>query len=399
MTIRKLRFLLIIAALITGGRQMSLSQQGVDSAYEAFTRDQQKQFDQFSAQEDSLYNQFYQEQERQYEDYKNNIAREWGDKNVTTSTKKDWVSYDDDFKARRSVDFEHGTAKVEIIVPKATRTNDPVVQKKLRDEVVKMVSDKGGNDPLAKKEGVAAESKPILSEQLRTKTGKTVTESNAGQFAQEILKSGKSSEVHVDSKEGENVAIVIEIPLIPDHIQKRARAYKDAILYQSQRFKISPALLFAVTHTESFFNPKARSPVPAYGLMQLVPKSGARAAYLYINKVDSLLKPEYLYVPYNNLELGAGYLDLLMKRDFKNIKNDTSRLYCAICAYNTGPGNVARAFTGKRNVNDAVPLINKMSANKVYRTLKAKLPYEETRQYIELVAGRLPMYEGWGEKE
>ena len=54
--------------------------------------------------------------------------------------------------------------------------------------------------------------------------------------------------------------------------------------------KINPKLVMAVIHTESAFNPKARSTFKrkngrtghAYGLMQLVPYSGGKEAYNYL---------------------------------------------------------------------------------------------------------------------
>ena len=54
-----------------------------------------------------------------------------------------------------------------------------------------------------------------------------------------------------------------------------------------------PPVVFAVIHTESYYNPKARSGAPAYGLMQLVPTSGGRAAYRYVYKKDQVLPPSY----------------------------------------------------------------------------------------------------------
>ncbi|OIQ70596.1 membrane-bound lytic murein transglycosylase C precursor [mine drainage metagenome] len=67
------------------------------------------------------------------------------------------------------------------------------------------------------------------------------------------------------------------------------------------------------------------------------------------------------------------------------IRNAVSREYCAIAAYNTGPGNVYRAFSklnGKARQEEALDKINSMRPEEVYETLRTRLPYEETRGYI-----------------
>ncbi len=147
--------------------------------------------------------------------------------------------------------------------------------------------------------------------------------------------------------------------------------------------------------TESSFNPKARSHIPAYGLMQLVPKSGARDAYNYVYKKDRMVKGKYLYVPANNIELGCAYISKIRYVYFKNVKDEKSAYYCTISAYNTGPGNVARAFIGKTKLDSAAKKVNSMNSEKVYRTLKKKLPYEETRHYLEKVTSRIEYYRSW----
>jgi len=70
-------------------------------------------------------------------------------------------------------------------------------------------------------------------------------------------------------------------------------------------------------------------------------------------------------------------------------------MFCAIAAYNTGAGNVARAFTSTRSVNQAAPVINDMSPDEVYARLRQDLPYEETRNYIKKVTERMPQYSAW----
>ncbi len=97
-----------------------------------------------------------------------------------------------------------------------------------------------------------------------------------------------------------------------DHLIKAAAA----------RHGIDPALVKAVIHTESAFNPNARSPVGAMGLMQLMPGT-ARDMGVY-NAWD----------PAQNIEGGVKYLAWLKKR-FNNIDH-------VIAAYNAGLGNVQK---------------------------------------------------------
>jgi len=61
------------------------------------------------------------------------------------------------------------------------------------------------------------------------------------------------------------------IPLKNKDVTDRAKPYFALVKQQIKRFELSTSLVFAVIHTESYFNPKAQSQVPAYGLMQIVP--------------------------------------------------------------------------------------------------------------------------------
>lgn len=105
---------------------------------------------------------------------------------------------------------------------------------------------------------------------------------------------------------------------------------------------VDPALVRAVIHAESNFNPLARSRKGAMGLMQLMPKTAQDMGVA----VDDLTNPTH------NIRGGVKYLAWLLKR----FNGDTK---LATAAYNAGPGAVAK--------------------------YKGIPPYEETKTYVSRV--------------
>ncbi len=236
---------------------------------------------------------------------------------------------------------------------------------------------------------------PILGGQLRMQDGAAVTPDNAADYAREVV-SGGMEVSDVKGSDGQTRRVAgVKLKLIPEHIRVRAKRFRPLVEKFAGKYKILPSLIYALMETESSFNPRARSAVPAYGLMQLVPRSGARDAYRYVHKEDRLLPGSYLYDPKNNVELGCAFMHILSNRYLKKIDHPLSRMFCAIAAYNTGAGNVARAFTNTRSVRQAAPVINSMSPDEVYARLRTDLPYEETRNYIKKVTDRMPQYSAW----
>jgi membrane-bound lytic murein transglycosylase C len=126
--------------------------------------------------------------------------------------------------------------------------------------------------------------------------------------------------------------------------------------------------------------------------MQIVPRTAGRDASAFADGAGRDLDPEYLYISGNNIHLGAAYLKLLESRYFRAIDNPLSRRYAAIAGYNTGAGNVARAFNATTNMNSAAGIINQLRPDEVFLRLREQLPYEETRNYIVAVVGRQDRY-------
>lgn len=173
----------------------------------------------------------------------------------------------------------------------------------------------------------------------------------------------------------------------------RARPFVAAINKENSEFELSAELLLAIIETESAFNPMAKSSIPAFGLMQIVPASAGQDATEKLFGKPRLLAPSYLYNADNNIRVGAAYFNILYYRYFKGIENPMSRLYCAIAAYNTGPGNVSLALTGKgMRLRPAINIANSMNPDEVYEHLLKNLPYEETVNYLQKVNARLGNY-------
>lgn len=97
---------------------------------------------------------------------------------------------------------------------------------------------------------------------------------------------------------------------------------------------ISQKTAFGLVKAESSFNPRAKSPVGAIGLTQLMP-STARLLKPGTTRQD-LMKPE------TNLQLGFRYL-----KELKERYNGNEKL--ALTAYNRGPGTVDKLLKRGRN--------------------------------------------------
>ena len=196
----------------------------------------------------------------------------------------------------------------------------------------------------------------------------------------------------VSTSEGVKNIVAITMELVEDHIPKRAEKFKQMVSSHSAKYSVDEPLIYAIMEQESAFNPVAQSWVPAYGLMQLVPKSGGRDAYRYVHKEDRIPSPDFLFDPNNNIQLGTGYLKLLMSTTFAKVTDVRCRMLCAIAAYNTGAGNVSRSINGTTNISKAIPTINSMSYDQLFSHLKRNLPHAETQDYIQKVTSKMQKY-------
>ncbi|PMN89761.1 transglycosylase SLT domain-containing protein [Enterovibrio norvegicus] len=188
------------------------------------------------------------------------------------------------------------------------------------------------------------------------------------------------------------VSYTVKLP--ENALKSRASKFQPLVEKESERWDVEAALVMAIMHSESSFRPDAKSHVPAYGLMQVVPTSAGHDVNKQVHKIDAPMKADDLYVPPFNVEAGTAYLNILNTRYLRSITNEESRMYCVIAAYNTGAGNVARAFNADRstNIRKASHVINAMTPDEVYEHMIKNLPYDETKNYLKKVSGRIALY-------
>ncbi len=328
----------------------------------------------FKKQEDEAFTSHIAKEKETITAYKKKVKALWPEADLENAKKH--VSYSKDLKIQNVIDFEHNTIEI---------------------------SYQGTDKELAKKKLSAA-----LVQALSMDSAQAFNQSSLEQNIQEISKSSKyiqTAQINEQKLLSNPVLDTRKIKLTKDNKQykltyslpnnstyKRSASYLIHAKSNAQRFKLKAHWLLAIMHTESSFNPLARSWVPAYGLMQIVPKTAGIDSYYFLYKKRRLLSASYLYNTINNIETGSAYFHILFYKYLSSISDPRSRLYCAIAGYNTGAGNVARAFVGTNNVKSASVFINKMEPERVYAYLLEHLRHDEPKEYLKRVRERSEKY-------
>lgn len=141
------------------------------------------------------------------------------------------------------------------------------------------------------------------------------------------------------------------------------RPFTELYQREAQAWNVPFALTLAISRTESYFNPKARSSSDARGLMQLI---------LSTAQLEGLKADESLYVPSVNIRLGTKHLGSLLQR-FNN------KLPYVAAAYNAGPSATSRWINAQAETSEEewVELIS----------------YPETRDYAKKVKASFLLYQ------
>jgi len=146
------------------------------------------------------------------------------------------------------------------------------------------------------------------------------------------------------------------------------RPYWDALRRYSEENGLDPYLVASLIRQESEFNPGAVSRANAYGLMQLLPKTGkatAKQVGLPNYKTESLLDPTI------NIELGTKYFREM-------VDHFGGQIEYALAAYNAGDSRVEdwRSQGRYRDIEEFVESI----------------PFTETRDYVQAIVRNAEVY-------
>lgn len=333
-------------------------------------------------------------------EFKDKIEKQWGE--FTTSTNTEWVSYKDDGQVRRIVDYETGDISVELLeqLPLPDRQ---YIKRKMEKEVYQLLNTT--EEGAFEADEVAQQVEKKLPSNFRLIQRGFPSKKRLFTFDDLVsvtfnytgiinVSSKSKNFVTNDEREGKapGTLIIRSSFTLNKSVLQKAKRYAVAVKKSSRNQRIPVALIYAIIEAESSFNPMAKSHIPAYGLMQIVPRSAGQDATRHLFGKAKILAPSYLYSTDNNIKVGTAYLHVLYYKYLRKIKDPRSRIYCAIAAYNTGASNVARAFIDRKHFSKAVKTINSMTSDEVYDALINHLPYKETRSYVAKVSKKMTKY-------
>jgi peptidoglycan lytic transglycosylase C len=307
-------------------------------------------------------------------------GKQWGKGNTRLPDRAHYVKYTHNYKSRAVVDFDKGRVTVETLqqADAAASLKSAIVTTLLTPDDPRAVDLFSDADIR-----LSSRSTPYLYGLLLDREGKPIGEpKQAERFADWQVEQAMQSKT-IRTESGNKTVHFVEMGMVGNFQDEQARKYQAVVSRFANKFGVSESLVFGVIRAESDFNPFAVSPAPAFGLMQLVPESGGREGYKKARGRDHAPSRDFLFNAENNIELGTAYLGVLFGEQLNEVQNPVSREYCVIAAYNTGPSNVLRAFA--RDRRDALDMINRSQPPEVYDRLVHKLPYAETRRYVQKV--------------
>ncbi|QIZ78377.1 transglycosylase SLT domain-containing protein [Ferrimonas lipolytica] len=426
---------LIAGACLTAATPISAT----DDEFEQFSANYMQEFEQFSMSYMDEFEQYQQQYLAALDQYRGTVLSNWDD--GALSDNKAYVSYSDDQNIRTQVDFDQQQVVISVVHEPGQTPSPQQIQQQLDKLTQLTVAQAAANDPIESTKGSVSASQqavvPSLNQASKSDLDKmfalaTVAtrerhydKARLATLEKQIEQQEQASAIALEQQLADNqqdgelrqaqaritqrakqrqtklaqeyakrindpakkqiTSYTISLP--KDKLEQQVQPYLADAVTQAEKWQIDLSLVLAIMRAESSFNPMARSHIPAFGLMQIVPASAGLDVNQTLFNIKQKPSSTQLYQAPYNTQIGSAYLHILNSRYLKGITNPKSRRYCVIAAYNTGAGNVAKAFNSdhSRSVKKALTAINNMQPDEVYQHLLGNLPYSETQNYLAKV--------------
>ena len=302
--------------------------------------------------------------------YKEDVSKYW--KSVLITSKYSYVVYSNNFKQRSIINYKKSSITIQVIATDikiaqnliSTRYNnlfELTNQEAFRNELIlrntykklNIIFDTPLNNEL------------LISNLLSTKyKEKVLQEAVLEEYKEKIYKNNKY--------------YTSSYKLPSDFKYKLEKRYLKTIQQYEKLYNLPKNILYSMIKIKTSFNPYALNSDARFGLLLISNQIGTDAYYeLYKDK--RLLDAAYLYKFKNNIKIGATYFSILFNDKFKNITNNTTKMYFSILAYEHGLKNTLELF------DNNIENINKLSAPLVYRKILKKLKNRNLRIYFSKV--------------
>lgn len=375
------------------------------SAAEAYKAEQEAMLGKFKIDNQLAFKSYRDEFRQGLAEYKGRVEQVWGYADVSTNSK--WVHYSDDLSEKLVIDYENNAIGLQREKSKSLPVTKKFIQDALSQEV--------GDSTVAESLGIASKDIEQIAQQLIDDANTTASaefikaniedlkrtksqlqfqstklslreQKKERSYIEEIDKEIAKTETLLKQGNSASKDIVGTKVILNSKRVVKALLYETDVNKQAKYHGLPVSLIYAIMEVESSFNPRAQSPIPAFGLMQIVPTTAGLDVNRYLRKSKKAPSENQLYHPPENVLYGTTYLAMLYQNYFKDIKDPLSKRYCVIAAYNTGMGNVAALFSrdGTKNLRKAASVINKLSPQQVHDKIKTRA-HPETKRYISKV--------------
>ncbi|VFS53132.1 Endo-type membrane-bound lytic murein transglycosylase A precursor [Budvicia aquatica] len=203
--------------------------------------------------------------------FAHNVENIWGIKEVLIAGPKDYVKYSDLYRTRSHINFDAGTITIETLAPENPQAS-------LRQAIINtllMGEDPQTTDLYSDANDIHISKEPFLYGQVMDQDGNPIRwEWRASHFADYLLQNKLRKRTS-----GLKVIWSVEIPLVPNHLDKRAHKYLPLVRKAALKYKVEESLILAIMQTESSFNPYAVSRSDAMGLMQVMQHTAGKDVF------------------------------------------------------------------------------------------------------------------------